>query len=103
MGKTIRVACDKYMWVMRYKKAFRYTKKVWTHDEHSDCRLGDVVRIQPLGYRIGPWKTYVLVKVMHREPRDDDVALRGSDERNLLLSRRVEIEETASGPPSSDI
>ncbi|CAJ1430291.1 unnamed protein product [Effrenium voratum] len=68
--KSIRVACDRYMWVMRYKKAFRFTKKVWAHDEHSECRLGDVVRIQPLGYRIGPWKTYVLVKILHREPRD---------------------------------
>ncbi|CAE7471213.1 rpsQ [Symbiodinium natans] len=55
--KSIRVACDRYMWVMRYKKAFRFTKKVWAHDEHSECRLGDVVRVQPLGYRLGPWKT----------------------------------------------
>ena len=21
------------------------------------CRVGDVVRVQPLGYRLGPWKT----------------------------------------------
>eukprot|EP00811_Abedinium_folium_P013425 NODE_22480_length_706_cov_3.975820.p2 GENE.NODE_22480_length_706_cov_3.975820~~NODE_22480_length_706_cov_3.975820.p2 ORF type:complete len:140 (+),score=22.54 NODE_22480_length_706_cov_3.975820:124-543(+) len=91
--RTIRVACDRYMWVMRYKKAFRYTKKVWAHDEHSECRLGDVVRVQPLGYRVGPWKTYVLVRLLHREPRDAD-SLRGSDARNLLLARREESNDT---------
>mmetsp|Transcript_38479 Transcript_38479/g.86772 ORF Transcript_38479/g.86772 Transcript_38479/m.86772 type:complete len:146 (+) Transcript_38479:99-536(+) len=91
--KSIRVACDRYMWVMRYKKAFRYTKKVWSHDEQSECRLGDVVRVQPLGYRIGPWKTYTLVGVLHREPRDEEGAPRGSDERNLLLAKTVEPEK----------
>lgn len=47
--KSIRVACDRYMWVQRYKKAFRYTLKVWAHDEQNEARLGDVVRVQPLG------------------------------------------------------
>lgn len=89
--KTIRVACDRYMYVMRYKKAFRYTKKIWAHDEHSECCLGDVVRVQPLGYRLGPWKTYVLARVLHRSPRDDDL-IRTSDQRNLLLSNRVDAE-----------
>mmetsp|Transcript_84447 Transcript_84447/g.176746 ORF Transcript_84447/g.176746 Transcript_84447/m.176746 type:complete len:173 (-) Transcript_84447:88-606(-) len=96
--KSIRVACDRYMWVMRYKKAFRYTKKIWAHDENSECRLGDVVRVQPLGYRIGPWKTYVLVRILHREPRDDEVALRTSDERNVLLARRAEVEKEKPMP-----
>ncbi|CEM02574.1 unnamed protein product [Vitrella brassicaformis CCMP3155] len=68
--KSIRVACDRYMYVVRYKKSFRLTKKVWAHDEQSEARKGDVVRIQPLGYRIGPWKTYVLTQVLHKEPRD---------------------------------
>eukprot|EP00971_Amphidinium_carterae_P258987 5139923-Amphidinium_carterae.1 len=62
VGLHTKVACDRYMWVTRYKKAFRYQKKIWAHDEHSECRLGDVVRVQPLGYRVGPWKTYVLVR-----------------------------------------
>eukprot|EP00392_Amoebophrya_sp_AT5.2_P018876 g19525.t1 len=48
--KSIRVSCDRYMFVMRYKKAFRYAKKVWAHDESNEARLGDVVRVQPLGY-----------------------------------------------------
>lgn len=81
--KSIRVACDRYMWVMRYKKAFRFTKKVWAHDEHSECMVGDVVRVQPLGYRLGPWKTYVLSRILHREPRDE-LAPRASEKRNLL-------------------
>eukprot|EP00922_Rhytidocystis_sp_ex-Travisia-forbesii_P011183 GHVS01016370.1.p1 GENE.GHVS01016370.1~~GHVS01016370.1.p1 ORF type:complete len:138 (+),score=20.45 GHVS01016370.1:60-473(+) len=65
--KSIRVACDRYLYSVRYKKAFRYTKKVWSHDESSEAKLGDVVRIQPLGYRIGPWKNYVLVRILHHE------------------------------------
>ncbi len=81
--KSIRVACDRYMWVMRYKKAFRYTKKVWAHDEFSEARLGDIVRVQPLGYRVGPMKTYVLKEIIHKEVREG--TLRGSDTRNLAL------------------
>ncbi|CDI77245.1 30S Ribosomal protein S17, putative [Eimeria acervulina] len=73
--KSIRVACDRYMYVVRYKKTFRYTKKVWAHDEASEARLGDVVRLQPLGYRIGPWKNYLLVRILHKEPRPDSPQL----------------------------
>ncbi len=87
--KTVRVACDRYMYVMRYKKAFRYTKKVWAHDEKSECKLGDIIQIQPLGYRIGPWKTYVLSKVIHREAQGTG-KLRGSDVRNLVVEHKKE-------------
>ncbi|CDJ63318.1 30S Ribosomal protein S17, putative [Eimeria necatrix] len=73
--KSIRVACDRYMYVVRYKKTFRYTKKVWAHDEAGEARLGDVVRLQPLGHRIGPWKNYLLLQVLHREPREASPAL----------------------------
>ncbi|KNG74811.1 ribosomal protein S17 [Plasmodium falciparum IGH-CR14] len=68
--KSIRVACDRYMYVVRYKKTFRYTKKIWAHDEKSEAKVGDVVRIQPLGYRIGPWKNYILVKILYKENKD---------------------------------
>lgn len=54
----------------RYKKTFRYTKKVWAHDESGEAKLGDVVRVRPLGFRIGPWKNYVLLRIIHREPSD---------------------------------
>ena len=81
--KTVRVACDRYMYVMRYKKSFRYTKKVWAHDENCEARLGDVVRVQPLGYRLGPLKTYVLKDIVQKEVREG--ALRGSDARHLDL------------------
>ena len=83
--KTIRVACDRYMYVMRYKKYFRYTKKVWAHDEHSQAQLGDIVQIQPLGYRIGPWKTYVMRKIIHKEGSGGNGRLRGSDVRNMAV------------------
>eukprot|EP00920_Eleutheroschizon_duboscqi_P032668 GHVT01078741.1.p1 GENE.GHVT01078741.1~~GHVT01078741.1.p1 ORF type:complete len:204 (+),score=12.87 GHVT01078741.1:3332-3943(+) len=68
--KTIKVACDRYMYVVRYKKTFRYTKCIWAHDEDCEAHLGDVVRVQPLGYRIGPWKTYQLVQRLYCEPRE---------------------------------
>lgn len=83
--KTIRVACDRYMYVMRYKKAFRYTKKVWAHDENSEAKLGDIVQIQPLGYRIGPWKTYCMRKIIHREGVGQAERLRASDVRNMVV------------------
>jgi ribosomal protein S17 len=84
--KTIRVACDRYMYVMRYKKYFRYTKKVWAHDENSTAKLGDIVQIQPLGYRIGPWKTYVMRKIIHKEGSGGAERLRGSDVRNMAVA-----------------
>ncbi|KAF8818027.1 putative ribosomal protein S17, partial [Cardiosporidium cionae] len=68
--KSIRVACDRYIYVVRYKKTFRYTKKVWAHDESNNASLGDIVRVQPLGYRIGPWKNYVLVAILNKELGD---------------------------------
>ena len=83
--KSIRVACDRYMYVMRYKKSFRYTKKVWAHDENSEAKLGDIVQIQPLGYRIGPWKTYVMRKIIYKEGMGGTEQLRGSDVRNMAV------------------
>eukprot|EP00386_Alphamonas_edax_P000131 GDKI01000335.1.p1 GENE.GDKI01000335.1~~GDKI01000335.1.p1 ORF type:complete len:146 (-),score=30.38 GDKI01000335.1:352-789(-) len=80
--KSIKVACDRYVYVVRYKKTFRLTKKVWVHDEDSVARMGDVVRVQPLGYRIGPWKNYVLVRLLHREPREADM-LEAADRADL--------------------
>jgi ribosomal protein S17 len=82
--KTVRVSCDRYMYVVRYKKSFRYSKHVWAHDENNSCQLGDVVRVQPLGYRVGPLKRYVVASILHKEPRDETV-LRGSDMRNLTV------------------
>lgn len=82
-AKTVRVACDRYMYVMRYKKTFRYTKKVWAHDEEGEARLGDVVRVQALGYRVGPMKTYVVKEIVQKEVREGTV--RGSDARSLDL------------------
>ena len=29
---------------------------VWAHDERHQAQLGDIVKVQPLGYRIGPLK-----------------------------------------------
>mmetsp|Transcript_58753 Transcript_58753/g.157067 ORF Transcript_58753/g.157067 Transcript_58753/m.157067 type:complete len:162 (+) Transcript_58753:2-487(+) len=95
--KTIKVKCDRYLYVMRYKKSFRKTKPIWAHDEHEEARLGDIVRVQPLGYRLGPWKTYVLAEVLHREPRVED-ELRGSDARNLLTYRAIREEEKENKP-----
>ena len=83
--KTVRVACDRYMYVMRYKKSFRYTKKVWAHDENSLAKLGDIVQIQPLGYRIGAWKTYVLRKIIYKEGSGATGRLRGSEVRNMAV------------------
>jgi ribosomal protein S17 len=81
--KSIRVACDRYIYSMRYKKSFRYQKKVWAHDENGECHLGDIVRVQPLGYRIGPLKNYVLEEIISKEVRDG--APRGDAVRNLGL------------------
>lgn len=101
--KTVRVACDRYMYVMRYKKSFRYTKKIWAHDEHSEAKLGDIVQVQPLGYRIGPWKTYVLRKIIHKEGSGGNERLRGSVVRNMAVKfDKTESLEITKLPSSID-
>ena len=88
--RTVEVAVDRYGYAVKYQKSFRYTKYRWAHDEKEECRLGDVVLIQPMGQRIGPWKTHLVVKVLHKEPRDGPNGLRTSDRKNLHLPESVE-------------
>ena len=80
--KTVWVNTETYNWVWRFHKAYRKKKKVWAHDEFNECRGGDLVRIKPLGYRLGPMKTHVVTRIIHKTWRDE-LALRGSDARHL--------------------
>eukprot|EP01066_Platyproteum_vivax_P003708 Platyproteum_vivax@DN1466_c0_g1_i1.p1 len=82
--KTIKVRCDRYLYSMRYKKVFRRNKDVWSHDEEGECRLGDIVRVQPIGYRIGPWKKYTLTRILYRESREEGDELIKNAAHNLF-------------------
>jgi small subunit ribosomal protein S17 len=48
-----------------YKKPYKRTKKVMAHDEHNQCRVGDIVKImewRPLSAR----KRWMLVEILQR-------------------------------------
>lgn len=46
MDKTISVAVEGVRHHRLYKKAMKQTKKFKAHDEKSECRVGDLVRIR---------------------------------------------------------
>ena len=45
MEKTIVVAIESKLTHKRYGKIISKTKKYKVHDEHNECRLGDVINI----------------------------------------------------------
>lgn len=63
--KTIIVAIERLVMHPLYKKPYRRTTKVMAHDEHNQCRVGDIVKIvewRPLSRR----KRWMLVEIVHR-------------------------------------
>jgi SSU ribosomal protein S17P len=63
--KTIVVAIERVVMHPLYKKPYKRTKKVMAHDEHNQCRVGDIVKImewRPLSAR----KRWMLVEILQR-------------------------------------
>ncbi len=63
--KTIVVAIERLVMHPLYKKPYRKTTKVMAHDEHNQCRIGDIVKIvewRPLSRR----KRWMLVDIVQR-------------------------------------
>jgi len=64
-NKTIVVAIERVVMHPLYKKPYKRTKKVMAHDEHNQCRVGDIVKImewRPLSAR----KRWMLVEILQR-------------------------------------
>src|SRR5690606_35131479 len=65
MNKTVVVAVERKVRHPLYQREIRRTKKVKVHDEHNECREGDVVRImetRPLSRH----KRWRVVEIMRR-------------------------------------
>lgn len=65
MKKSIIVAIERRVAHPIYKKYFKKTTKLMAHDEDSQCRLGDVVKImetRPLSKR----KKWRLVEIVEK-------------------------------------
>ncbi|MFO7306325.1 MAG: 30S ribosomal protein S17 [Gammaproteobacteria bacterium] len=65
MQKSIRVAVERFVPHPRYRKYQRRTTNFLAHDEHNECREGDVVMIEecrPLSRH----KSWRLVKIISR-------------------------------------
>lgn len=63
--KTIVVRVERYVQHPLYKKYYKRSKKMMTHDEHNECRIGDLVRVmecRPLSRR----KRWILTEVVER-------------------------------------
>ncbi|HVO73969.1 MAG TPA: 30S ribosomal protein S17 [Ignavibacteriaceae bacterium] len=65
MQKTISVAIERRVSHKIYKKYFKKTTKLMAHDEKSECRIGDKVKImetRPLSAR----KRWRLIEILEK-------------------------------------
>ncbi len=76
MDKTVVVAVDRLVRHPLYKKVVRRTSKFYAHDEHNECRVGDIVEImetRPLS-KLKRWRVVRIVqraKVPLPVPREE--------------------------------
>lgn len=65
MDKTITVVVERVVRHPLYGKYVRRSTKLHVHDEHNECRIGDLVLIQPCR-PLAKTKSWRLVKVLER-------------------------------------
>ena len=65
MNKTITVVVDRLVRHPVYGKYVRRSTKLHAHDEHNECRQGDLVMIQQCR-PLAKTKSWRLVKVLER-------------------------------------
>lgn len=73
MTKTIVVRVERRFRHPRFKKVLTRYKKLYAHDEKSEARLGDRVRIQETR-PISKLKSWRLVEILARGQRAEPVA-----------------------------
>ena len=76
MEKTVVVAVDYLRPHPLYRKTVRMTNKFYAHDEHNQCRPGDVVRIEetrPLS-KLKRWRVIEIVGADKPPAIDDRIA-----------------------------
>lgn len=64
MDKTVVVAVDRLTRHPLYKKVVRRTSKFYAHDEHNECRVGDIVEImetRPLS-KLKRWRVVRIIQ-----------------------------------------
>lgn len=64
MDKTVVVAVDRLARHPLYKKVIRRTSKFYAHDEHNECRVGDIVEImetRPLS-KLKRWRVVRIIQ-----------------------------------------
>ena len=65
MDKTVTVVIERLVQHPVYGKYVHRTTKLHVHDEHNDCRQGDLVMIEPCR-PLSKTKSWKLVKIMER-------------------------------------
>ncbi|MDG4550550.1 MAG: 30S ribosomal protein S17 [Candidatus Contendobacter sp.] len=65
MNKTITVAVERLVKHPVYGKYVRRTTKLHAHDEHNECRMGDLVAIKQCR-PLSKTKSWTLVAVVER-------------------------------------
>ena len=63
--KTITVLVETYKKDAKYSKRVKYAKKYFAHDENSECKVGDVVRIMETR-KLSAHKNFRLVEIVAR-------------------------------------
>ena len=66
-NKTIRVAVNRAVLHLKYKKWIINTKKYMVHDENNMCDIGDRVQIQ-MSKPHSKWKSWEVSKIVRKDP-----------------------------------
>ncbi|OGV44236.1 MAG: 30S ribosomal protein S17 [Legionellales bacterium RIFCSPHIGHO2_12_FULL_42_9] len=61
MNKTIVVLVERTVTHPKYKKIMRLRSKIYAHDEHEDCKIGDIVKVRE-SRPISKTKNWVLIE-----------------------------------------
>ena len=82
MAKTITVRVERRFPHPRFKKVVTGYKKLYAHDEKSEAKVGDRVRIEETR-PLSKTKRWRLVEVVERASGVVPVAVKGSEQGNL--------------------
>lgn len=63
MLKTVKIVIEKFLVHPKFQKMYRRSKKIFAHDEHGICTIGDIVRAVP-GKKRSDRKKHVVVEII---------------------------------------
>jgi len=99
--KTVTVEVTRIMMHPKYKKYIKRRKKFHAHDEHNECRVGDIVKIiesRPLSKT----KRWIVLEILEKAYKPE-VEVEGiEDVREVLVPEEPEQKEESQQETTSE-